>query len=170
MALRIFWAAAGSLAAWSFYCDCDTTLFGKVISNYLINNRSKVVAAPAKCQSSNGLVESHWKIIVHMACIYLTKTQMSRSFWFYAITHAACMMNASPSKIHGCLVSHFLLVHGVGYDEHTWIPLLSLCYFQYYDRDGDLKRSKHQAHTMDEVILGCSPTSNALLVYNPHNK
>jgi hypothetical protein len=37
-------------------------------------------------------------------------------------------------------------------------------------RNGDQKRSKHQAHTMDGIIIGRSPTSNALLVYNHRNK
>jgi len=57
-ALRLFRAAAGSLAR-CFYCDCDHKLFGMAISEYLIKNNSEVVAASAKRQSSNGLVESH---------------------------------------------------------------------------------------------------------------
>jgi hypothetical protein len=117
-ALHLFWATAGSLAR-CFYCDCNTKFFGTAISKYLINNNSKIVAAPAKHQSSNGLVESHWKVMVHMACAYLTEKQMSRTFWFYAITHAARMMNAILGKLHGCLPSPFLLVHGVGHDKRT---------------------------------------------------
>ena len=167
-ALRLFRAAAGSFAR-CFYCDCDPKLFGRAISDYLVDNSSKVVAAPAKRQSSNGLVESHWKTMVHMARAYLTEKQMPRAFWFYAIVHSARMMNAIPGKIHGRIASPFLLVHGVGHDERTWIPLFSLCYF-HHEKDGDIKRSKHQAHSMDGVIIGRSPTSNALLVYNPRNK
>jgi hypothetical protein len=139
------------------------------ISKYLVDNGSKVVAAPAKRQSSNGLVELHWKVMVHMARAYLTKKQMPRTFWFFAITHATRMMNAIPRKIKGRLASPFLLVHGLGHDERTWIPLFAMCYF-YHKKDGDQKRSKHQAHTMDRIIIGCSPTSNALLIYNPCNK
>ena len=55
LALRLFRAAAGSLAR-CFYCDCDHKLFGMAISEYLIDNKSKVVAALAKRQSSNGIV------------------------------------------------------------------------------------------------------------------
>ncbi len=164
LALRLFWASAGGLTH-CFYCDCDAKLFGTAILEYLIDNHSKVVAAPAKCQSSNGLVESHWKIMVHMARAYLTKKQMPRSFWFYAITHAARMMNTIPGKFEDPLALPFMLVHGVGHDVHTWTPLFSLCYFHHI-KDGDNTRSKHMAHTMDGVIVGCSPTSNALLVYN----
>jgi hypothetical protein len=64
-ALCLFRAAAGSLAC-CFYCDCDPKLFGRAISDYLADNSSKVVAAPARCQSSNCLVESHWKVMVHI--------------------------------------------------------------------------------------------------------
>ena len=73
-ALRLFRAAAGSLAR-CFYCDCDPKLFGRAISDYLVENSSKVVAAPAKRQSSNGLVESHWKVLVHMARAILPKNK-----------------------------------------------------------------------------------------------
>jgi len=168
LALRLFPATAGSLVR-CFYCDCDPKFFGKAISDYLIDNKSKVVATLAKCQSSNGLVESHWKIMVRMARAYLTEKQMPQAFWFYAVIHAACMMNAIPGKIHGRLTSPFLLVHGVGHDERTRIPLFSLCYF-HHEKYGDLKHSKHQAHTRDGIIICRSPTSNALLVYNQRNK
>ncbi len=59
------------------------------ISEYLINNQSKVIGAPAKWQQSNDLVETHWKTMVHMAPAYLTEKQMLRTFWFYAIVHLA---------------------------------------------------------------------------------
>jgi hypothetical protein len=45
----------------------------------------------------------------------------------------------------------------------------TLSYF-HLTKDGDLSHLKHQAHTMDGIIVGRSPTSNALLVYNPHTK
>ena len=167
-ALRKFRAAVGRLAT-CFYCDCDHKLFGTAVSEYLIDGASKVVAAPAKRQSANGLVESHWKTMVHMARAYITEKQMPRSFWFYAVVHAARMMNAIPGRHSGRLASPFLLVHGVGHDKRTWIPIFSLAFF-HHEKDGDELRSHHQAHTMDGIVVGCSPTSNALLVYNPRNK
>ncbi len=163
-ALCLFRAFAGSLAR-CFYSDCDVKLFGTAISEYLIDSNSKVVAAPAKRQSSNGLVKSHWKTMVCMGRAYLTEKQMPCTYWFYAITHAARMMNAIPGKHLGYLATPFLLVHGIGHDEHTWIPLFSLCYFHHV-RNGNQKRSKHQAHTMDGIVIGRSPTLNALLVYS----
>jgi len=107
--------------------------------------------------------------MVHMFRAYLTKKQMPRSFWFFSIVHSARMMNAIPGKLHGKLASPFLLVHRVGHDERTWFPLFSVCYF-HHDRDGAVTYSHTQAHTMDGIAVGRSPTSNALLVYNPRTK
>ena len=99
-AFRLFRADAGSYAR-CFRCDCDTKLFGTTIRGHLIDNASNIVAAAAGRQSSNGLVESHWKVMVHMARAYLTEKQMPRTFWFYAIVHSARMMNAIPGKFGG---------------------------------------------------------------------
>jgi hypothetical protein len=63
---------------------------------FLHSNHSSIAATPAGRQSANGLVESHWKIIVHMSRAYLTEKQMPRTFWYYAINHAALMMNMIP--------------------------------------------------------------------------
>jgi hypothetical protein len=48
---------------------------------------------------------------------------MSRSFWFYAATHAARMMNTIPGKFKGRLALPFMLVHGV--DTMSVLGLLS---------------------------------------------
>jgi hypothetical protein len=168
LTLRLFWASAGALAC-CFYCNYNTKLFGTAVLEYLIDNQSKVVAAPAKHQSSNGLVESHWKTMVHMAQACLIEKQMPCNFWFYAITHAARMMNTIPSKFKGRLALPFMLVHGIGHDIRTWTPLFSLCYF-HHKKDGDNTCTKHMVHTMDGVIIGWSPTLNALTVYNPCNR
>jgi len=167
-AFRLFRADAGSYAR-CFRCDCDTKLFGTKIKEHLIDNASNIIAAAAGRQSSNGLVESHWKVMVHMARAYLTEKQMPRSFWFYAIVHSARMTNAILGKLDGKLASPFLLVHGTGHDKRSWFPLLSVCYF-HHERDGDVNRSHCQSHTMDGIAIGRSPTSNALLVYNPRTK
>ena len=78
-------------------------------------------------------------------------------------------MNTIPGKHSGKLASPFLLVHGVGHDKRTWVPIFSLAFF-HHEKDSGVQRSKHQAHTMDGIVIGRSPTSKALLVYNPRNK
>ena len=108
--------------------------------------------------------------MVHMARAYITEKQMPRTFSFFGITHAARMMDAILGKHDsGKLASPFLLVHGVGHDERTWIPNFSLRFF-HHETDGDVQRSRHQAHTMDGIVVGRLPNSKALLVYNPRNK
>ena len=104
-----------------------------------------------------------------MSHAYLTKKQMPRTFWFYAVKHAVRMMNMIPGRYNNKLASPFMLVHGVRPDPITWLPIFSICYF-HHEKDSDASRSKTQAHTLDGIILGRSPTSNAIPVYNPHNQ
>ncbi len=62
-----------------------------------------------------------------------------------------------------------MLVHGARPDPRTWLPLFLLCYF-HHKKDNKASRSKLQAHTVDGIVLGRSPTSNAILVSNPQNQ
>ena len=167
-AFMAFRAEAGNLAR-QFRCDCDEKLFGSHIRSFLHLESSSIIASPAGRQSANGLVESHWKIMVHMSRAYLTEKQMPRSFWYYAVKHSARMMNMIPGRYKNKLASPFMLAHGVRPDQRTWLPIFSLCYF-HHEKDSDAQRSKTQAHTMDGIIVGRSPTSNAILVYNPRNQ
>ncbi len=79
------------------------------------------------------------------------------------------MMNMIPGKYCGKLALPFMLVHGVHPDQRTWLPLFSLCYF-YHEKDSNASRSKNQAQTLDGIVIRRSPTSNAILVYNPRNQ
>jgi hypothetical protein len=79
------------------------------------------------------------------------------------------MMNAILGKLGEKLASLFLLAHGVCRTECTWFPLFLVCYF-HHERDGDIPCSHNQSHTMDGLAIGCLPTSNALLVYDPQTK
>jgi hypothetical protein len=129
-AFMTFCAEAGNLAR-QFCCDCDEKLFGSHIHSFLHIERSSIVSSPAGRQSANGLVESHWKIMVHMSRAYLTEKQMPRSFRYYAIKHSSGMMNMIPGKYKTKLASPFMLVHGVRPDQRTWLPLFSMCYFHH---------------------------------------
>jgi hypothetical protein len=167
-AFLAFWAEAGNMAR-QYWCDCHKKLFGSNIWSFLHDNALSIAASPAGHQSANGLVESHWKIMVHMWRAYLMEKQMPHLFWYFAIKHSACMMNMIPGKYCGKLASTFMLVHGVHPDQRTWLPLFSLCYF-HHEKDSNTSRSKNQAHTLDGIVIGRSPTSNGILLYNPCNQ
>jgi hypothetical protein len=167
-AFMAFWLEAGSLAC-QFWCDCDNKLFRSNVHSFLHTNNSSILASPAGHQSSNGLLKSLWKIMVHMSRAYLTEKQMPRSFWYFALKHSAQMMNMIPGKYRGKLASPFMLVYGVHPDQRTWIPLFSLCYF-HHKKDSDASRSKNKALMLDGIVIGRSQTSNAILVYNPCNQ
>ncbi len=92
-----FWDKAGSLAR-QFRCNCNEKFLGSTVCSFLPLNHSSIAASPAGRQSSNGLIESHWKIMVHTSRAYLTEKQMPRTFWYYAIKHSAQMMNMIPGK------------------------------------------------------------------------
>ena len=74
-AFLAFRTEAGNLAH-QFRCDCDKKLFGNHIWLFLHLERSPIISSPAGRQSANGLVESHWKIMVHTSHAYLTEKQM----------------------------------------------------------------------------------------------
>ena len=57
--------------------------------------------------------------MVHMSHVYLTKKQMPRTFWYYAIKHSARMMNMVPGKYGTKLTSPFMLAHGTRPDPRT---------------------------------------------------
>ncbi len=100
-AFLAFWSEAGGLAT-QFQCNWDENLDGNNVQSFLHLNHSSISASPEGWQSSNGLVESHWKIIVHMSWAYLTKKQMPCSFRYYAVKHSAHMMNMIPGKYVVC--------------------------------------------------------------------
>ena len=104
-----------------------------------------------------------------MSRAYLTKKQMPQTVWYYSIKHSAQMMNMIPRKYHGKLASLFMLVHGMRLDPRTWLLVFSLCYF-HHEKDSNALCSKSQAHSIDGILIGWSPTSNAVLVYNPLNQ
>ena len=58
---------------------------------------------------------------------------------------------------------------GTQANSRSWLPLFSLYYF-HNTVDGAYKQSKNWEQTMDGIIVGCCPGSNAALVYNPRNK
>ena len=141
-AFLAFHSEAGSLAH-QFQCDCDEKLFGSHFHLFFHLNRSSIASSPASRQSTNGLVESHWKIMVHMLRTYLTEKEMPCSFWYYTIKHSAQMMNMIPGHYSGKLTSPSMLIHGVRPVQRIWLPLFSICYSHHEkDTTSNISRTK----------------------------
>ena len=138
-----------------FHSDFDKKLIGGQALKWILSNNSNIKAAPANRQSSNGLAESTWKTIVKMARAYITEKQVGREYWYYAIKHAAHMLNQVPGRLGRKLTTPFELVHNVKPDPRTWFELFSVGYFN-HDTDNAELRSKTQAlrHLMALLLVG----------------
>jgi hypothetical protein len=167
-ALQHFYAHVGRLPT-VFHTDFDTKLIGGATQRWILSNKSNIIATPAGRHSSNGLVERTWRTIVTMARAYITEKQVSRNFWFYAVSHATSMLNQVPGRLGRKLTSPFELVHGTKPDAKTWFELFSVGYFN-HDTDGSSKRAKCDAHTLDGIAVGRDDRSNTIVFYNPITK
>jgi hypothetical protein len=107
--------------------------------------------------------------MVRMARAYITEKQVGREFWYFAIRHAAQMMNQVPGRLGRKLTSPFELVHGVNPNSNTWFELFSVGYFPHHMESNETK-SKTQAQTMDGIAVGRDELSNTIRFYNPINK
>lgn len=149
-----------------FHSDFDKKLIGGQALKWILTDNSNIKAAPAKRQSSNGLAESTWKTIVKMARAYITEKQVGREYWYFAIKHAAHMLNQVPGRLRRKLTTPFELVHNVKPDPRTWFELFSVGYFN-HDTDNAELRSKTQAQTLDGIAVGRDDRSNTVIFYNP---
>ena len=87
-ALEAFRADAGGVPR-TFHSNFDKKLIGGKALKRILGNDSKVIAAPARRQSSNGLVKRTWRSIITMAQACITEKQVGREFWYFAIVHSA---------------------------------------------------------------------------------
>ena len=84
-----------------------------------------------------------------MAREFITEKQVGREFWYFAVCHAAMMINQVPGQLGLKLTTLFELVHNSKPDSKTWFKLFSIGYFN-HDTDNYESRSKNQAHTLVE--------------------
>ena len=109
-ALEAFRADAGAMPR-KFHTDFDKKLIGGKALSFILKNGSKIIAANAGRQSSNGLVKRTWRTIIEMSHAFITKKQVGRECWFYPIQHAASMLNQIPGRLGQKLTTPFELVH-----------------------------------------------------------
>eukprot|EP00956_Cyclotella_meneghiniana_P032302 scaffold88129_cov23-Cyclotella_meneghiniana.AAC.1 len=167
LALEAFKADTGTYPK-TYHADFDQKLIGGAALRY-INKHSRIIAAPARRQSSNGLVEATWKTIVRMARAYITEKQVSREFWFFAVRHAVIMINQVPGRLGRRLTTPFELVHGTKPDSSTWFELFSIGYFD-HKTEGSSSKSNTEAQTLAGIAVGRDEKANTIRFYNPLTK
>lgn len=100
--------------------------------------------------------------MVHMAWSYITEKQVGCEFWFFAIKHAAHMLNQVPGHLGRKLTSPLELVYGHQKpDAKTWLELFSVGYFAVEKKSGE-SASVSQAQTMDGIAVGRDDQSNTI--------
>jgi hypothetical protein len=104
-----------------------------------------------------------------MARAYVTEKQVGREYWFFAVAHAARMINQVPGRLGRKLTSPFELVHGHKPDSRTWFELFSIGYFQ-QEKDGSATRSNTEDHSLDGIAVGRDDRTNTIVFYNPLTK
>lgn len=105
-AFHNFRAQAGYLAV-QFRTDCNVKLMSDWAVSWIRADGLDFVSAPARRQSSNGLVERQWRTMLERARAYLTDKQIPRAFWLSATQHAAQMTNCIPGKVNNDLTTSF---------------------------------------------------------------
>ena len=101
-----------------------------------------------------------------MARSYITEKQVGREFWFFAIKHAAHMLNQVPGRLGRKLTSPFELVYNQKPDARTWFELFSVGYFPVESKSGE-SASTFQSQSMDGIAVGRCDKSNTIMFYNP---
>ena len=133
---------------------------------WIISNGYNIIAAPSGRQSSNGLEERTWRTIIQRERAFITETQVGREFWYFAVRHAAMMLNQVPGQLGLTITTPFELVHNSKPDLKKWFEILSIGYFN-HDTDNANSRSKMQAHTLDGIAVGRDDNTNYIIFYNP---
>ena len=129
-ALELFKADAGLLPHW-FHSDFNRKLIGGHALQWILSNGSNIIATPSRRQSLNGLSERTWRTLIQMALAFITKNQVGRDFWYFAVKHAEIILNQVPGRLGLKLATPFELVHNYKPNSKTWFELFSVGYFNH---------------------------------------
>ena len=164
-ALDLFKSDAGRLPH-IFHSDFERKLIGGNSLRWILSNGSNIIDATAGRQSSNGLAERTWRTIIEMARTFITEKQVGRELWYFAVRHAAMMLNQVPGRLGLKLTTPFELIHNSKPNSKTWFELFSIGYFN-HDTDNSKSCSKLQAHALYGIAVGRDDSSNSIIFYNP---
>ena len=129
------------------YTNFDQKFLEGETTHWIHSNHGKLYGVPVGHQNQNGLVERSWQTLCSMSSAYITDMQMPRAFWFWAIRHAAQVMNCVPCTVDGVKTSSFELVCGIKPDYRVLFHLFSTSY---------IKHSSDVTHQCDGIAEATS--------------
>lgn len=87
------------------YTDFDHKLISGKVESYANKHDCTIFGSPAGRQHQNGLVEPSWQTLANMARSCITQYKMPREYWWWAIRHAAQVINLFPCSVDGIKTS-----------------------------------------------------------------
>ena len=148
-----------------FHSDFDRKLISGNALLWILLDGSNIIAAPSRRQSSNGLAKRTWRTLIQMARAFITEKQVGRDFWYFAVRHAAMMLNQVPGRLGLKITTPFELVHNSKPESNTWFELFSIGCFNHDTYNAKI-RSTLQSHTLDVITVGRYDRSNPVIFYN----
>jgi hypothetical protein len=94
---------------------------------------------------------------------------MPKQFWFFALHHAAQVLNYCPCKKNDTLTSSFALINQRHPDFRVIFHLFSVGFFRHMTY-GPCAHTQFESHTQTGIAIGRSPDSNAMKFYHPVTK
>ena len=104
-----------------------------------------------------------------MARAFVNDKYMPRSYWFWAIRHAARVHNIFPIRHNDTITTHHELVYHTKPDYRQLFRLFYTAYFS-HTKNGTHKRTNVQSHSMQGIAVGWSDVANVIEIYNPVTK
>ena len=155
------------------YTDFDEKIIGEDVRKLLDEEHINITAVPPRCQSENGLVESHWKQIVKIAHNWLQSQLLSSNFWWFAIKRATKICNNILFTYHADKKhpkTSFELVYNKKSDPQNLIPLFSIANIKTKRETGGSHCNKFKAQTLWCITVGLSPKADCVMIYHPPSK
>ena len=160
-ALEQFKSDAGCLPQ-RFHSDFNRRLIGGNALRWILLNGSNIIAAPAGHQHSNLLAKRTWLTLIQMAIELITEKQLGREFWYFAVRHAAMMLNQVPGQLVLKLTMPFELVHNAKPNSKTGFELFYIGSFN-HDTYNAKSRSKLKAHTLEGIAVSRDDRSKSII-------
>ena len=88
-----------------------------------------------------------------MAQAYITENSLGPEFFYFAVWHAAMMLNQVTGRLVFRIATPFELIHNTKANSKTWFGLFSIGYLK-HSNDNTERQSKLQDHTFDGIAVG----------------